>query len=417
MNEVKPRKLRTSFTYKQRYTTKFGSVSESSSDIFHDVTWDDSRTGVGCNGYRWKIRNQLNATTAFTGSKGQVPVHRSTTPYLSFVNNGTKNEFWYIGDWVRPSSSTLRYPDTSLDDTARARAAASFIRKARSHQNEFQGMVFLGELGETVSMIGGTLVGMLDLTHGHISGLQKIRKSLSRKGLAKAAADRWLEFAFGWKPLYMDMQSALEAYNNLQLKRRSSYIHAVASEFKTHAQTYGQVSRNYWKTNVSTNDVQETKVVYRGVVKHDIYSGAGPYARWLQHYGFDMQSFVPSLWELMPWSFLIDYFVNVNHIIEAKTFARSSLCWCSETVRRQRSYLYHQVIDEAATEAYLSSLGVKDIQTSPGYGTWSETATQVARTAKIPDVSTLVWKLPGFPSQWVNIAALAVSHKKLYPFY
>jgi hypothetical protein len=121
---------------------------------------------------------------------------------------------------------------------------------------------------------------------------------------------------------------------------------------------------------------------------------------YFRHFGFSPEAFVPTLWELAPWSFLVDYFVNIGDILSGWSYGRTNLGWSNTTTifEGETSVLFvarHDVIPSSA-------------------GGWSTlpAANYVLRESErmqyndsyTPD---LEYRIPGLGVQALNIAALA----------
>jgi len=77
-------------------------------------------------------------------------------------------------------------------------------------------------------------------------------------------------------------------------------------------------------------DKRQEKVTYRGAVKLVPYADqAGSALR--THFGFDWQTAVLTAWEIIPYSFLVDYFINIGDILEASLFNQTNLAWVNRS--------------------------------------------------------------------------------------
>lgn len=121
------------------------------------------------------------------------------------------------------------------------------------------------------------------------------------------ASGLWLEYSYGWKPLVKDI---FEASQVLSLPVKDIYIHARSSSpFET---VYTQTKESWWDSKtVETNSVK-LKVFARvgGVV-----SVTNPNLQIAKNAG--LTNPLAWAWELVPWSFVVDWFVNVGKIIES----------------------------------------------------------------------------------------------------
>lgn len=76
------------------------------------------------------------------------------------------------------------------------------------------------------------------------------------------------------------------------------------------------------------NDADESVVVYRGMVRiaQDTIQEVH------RNLGLDLSSFAPTVWEVIPYSFVADYFTNIGDMIDAASFPRSTLSWVAKTI-------------------------------------------------------------------------------------
>jgi hypothetical protein len=117
--------------------------------------------------------------------------------------------------------------------------------------------------------------------------------------------------------------------------------------------------------------------------------------------GFDPLQIIPTAWELLPWSFLIDYFSNIGDVLETAVVSRSNIAWTnvSEIVEQKI-----QVYSTVAGKGFQIGDDV-EVDGKPS------TAIRVLRTVNrfqpgslgIPAIQL---ELPGRPAQFANMTAL-----------
>ena len=151
-------------------------------------------------------------------------------------------------------------------------------------------------------------------------------------------------------------------------------------------------------------------VKYTGMVNCKTY---GSPVDALEPFGFTIDSWAPTAWELLPWSFLIDYFTNIGDVISAGTVSRSSLAWS------RRTQVTYQIVDmvargnEAKCKAWLGSYFLSaEMPDVRGRYVRRRVLREPTTSLGIP---TLSFEIPGLPTQWANMTALFASANAVHP--
>lgn len=306
-------------------------------------------------------------------------------------------------------------PGLSAVDSANNGAIMSFIRDVKSGYNSLSGGVFIGELNKTLDMIRNPARG---LKMGMEHWLQAVQKRSSRyctarnrtrwrstciKRMNADLADMWLEYSFGWSPLISDTIAGAEALNRL-LNEETRYTTvrgsgsaengSVTTEKVTLAGMPGSI---FIQTQSVTK--QRARVYIYGAVRAQ---AQGPTLKNAQAlYGFKIEEFVPTVWNLLPYSFLVDYFLNVGDVLEATFFDRSSITWSSKAT-----------VQDSQTQV----TGFLVCPASSGWSGGGSPGSAIAKNkvfSRVKHVDSLVPSLeisvPGSPAKWTNIAALVAS--------
>jgi hypothetical protein len=398
------------------------------------------RTREGESLPKWKsiIKSGGNATTPLSGVKDELWSHQisAMSKWLN-VNNGTFRITTYKGDraaynlpWgPNGSSFGLMIDSSNADNQARAR----FYKKLREVQVAFSGPTFLGELRETLRMIKRPAQAIRDSCDRYYRSLKQWkgrnrppsdghRKWDWRRELVKTAGGLWLENSFGWQPLLNDIKDAVEAYE--RLTPPIANVKTISVGGKDAADQRTAYAGSGWGD--SGSDVGDflcylylarayCTVRYKGKVSLTTEA-----TKWdnLALFGFTPSEFVPTAWELLPWSFLIDYFTNIGDILTSAVTRTAPVNFVNQTVRKNVILLGKQ-------ESNLS-----DISKRPGGFPWdwslvehkSGSAAWYATRSSILRASGSGVSLPTFTfepglnlGQMANISALLTQMGDVHP--
>jgi hypothetical protein len=302
-------------------------------------------------------------------------------------------------------------PTPSLLAQADSKALATFVQKIRATRTQFLGLVVLGELRETLHMIRHPAEALTKGLGSYLSTLGKRTRNLAKvpyklrnSTLKRILSDTWLEYSFGWRPLLYDVNTGLKALASLEAHPPGTPIYAKAALTSSHTNINGFNTGFMWfKTRNS--HVETAAVIYRGYVEN----GPGPFsARLSEKLGFAPENWLPSVWELIPYSFLVDYFVNIDDIIACATVSTVGLKWMSRTTVQR---VHHECYCTFDLPQFLFANSQKLLQ----YNFSTSAAPSIGgldyiRISRAPYTGLLV---PGFtlktkfyPTQLVNAIAL-----------
>lgn len=370
------------------------------------LTLTRSITGNKNPNWRQQVEKMENATTDFSGTWQSVKAVAHSLNTVMY----TKDRTW--GPYTFQCTGYLHvymfgyFAWQTWSSSADAKASNSFLGKVRESRVRVSGPTFLGEIRETISMIRRPASVMLDFLNDYVSRVKAIKRQRKRRPTEwiNKAGDLWLEGTFGWVPLMRDIQDAKDAYNSLIDKDRVVYISAGGVDQKKFPDeltytTYPGTGSWLQIMLASENAFNRHIVRYRGAMLAQAATTARDrFAR----FGFTPSEFAPTAWELLPWSFLIDYFASIGDVITGLVTDTSQVRWVNKSEvkiasRDTRAYIRHPRSDWPQF--------VYDDFSSPG------TATIVSRTVKrsvgvnIPTPS-LHFKLQQSDMHLANIAGL-----------
>lgn len=375
----------------------------------------------GANHWNWKFRiaNNLCATTALT-----VYTNKTTLIPGSILVTYDGCEVWngYVSEYRGIFTHCLPLPYVSLTsscvEAADNRAKMEFISKLNKARTGFQSGIFLGELRETLSMIRTPAKALRNGMSDYLLALKERRKGVrSARKLKRILSGTWLEYSFGWKPLIGDIEDGAKALAHIA---EDLPFRQYVKGFSTWEEPY-LPTRTNWKTEglikFSYDEVcrSEAKVVYRGHLGAQPSSDNVPdMLRWS---GLTLDEFIPTFWELLPWSWAVDYFANVGDILTAWSAGTGNLRWCQKTTVtwNKRWTQNHQFYKPHLTDFPYPPGRRLGVFVPDRVEHASKTIHRAEYTGKF--VPSFTWHLPGSPAKWTNLAAVGSQYAELIPYH
>lgn len=360
--------------------------------------WTDVLNGTKSRNWREKVRVCTSAGTNLSATEMTVS-HSDADLYRKARRNSDGKIFFrsaagYIIDEADPPGGDATSISSSL---AQRDASNQFYRSCRSAQKSLDSGVLIGEIGETLRMIRGRGGSLMNLFPSWRNRLKKRRRK-DHRSLQQHAADAWLEFQYGWKPLASDIGGALDAFHMPRRETKVCSGFGKSSGYVARSSSTGGSSvGTYYVTSVETT---EARVFIKGAVKVQA-AGVGSLR---QNLGLAPQDFIPTVYNLLPWTFLIDYFTDLGSCIEAFCFPQKDIAWGSTTAVKRRIKTWQA----GPHSPLLSGFTELERRDQPQITTWIKK--NVVRTPGKPDIPWPVVRWPPSLTKWTNVAALAISN-------
>jgi hypothetical protein len=318
--------------------------------------------------------------------------------------------------------------NSSLASKAAAQCKQKFARKVRNKTRSWQGGVFAGELREAAVMLASPtkrlrreVDNLLRYALFEQNKWRKVRRLLkgNRKeadnairqlaSLRNVLADTWLEWSFGVKPFIQDANDAALAFRRLAKEEGIDKL-TLKSEVELEEHSFIQRDRNIGlfpgiSSYVKGDDFQIDKCTYmiRGCITAKNPIGGMPIPG---IFGLDLSNIAPTAWELIPWSFFVDYFTDVGSAIDAWSIRLVNFGWSNHTIRNSRKIklINCRTVGGPSGAGNYARFRVKGPYLTSG------SLYKVERQAGLPPMEPYnpQFRIPGYPSvKWLNIAALA----------
>jgi len=201
---------------------------------------------------------------------------------------------------------TFDFPtDSDLDDQAVGRLK----NKLASNVGQFKAAVPLAELKDVRRSIGG----VQRAASGLLQTLIDIRKK--KRDALKYASDAWLTWSFGISPVISEVNEGINSIGSyldrddyrVRLEARASrdWVSGIKGTFGFHAMS---TASSHYSIHHSLS--------YKYIAAFDIRVAAGNNYGVAEHFGLEFKELPSVAWELVPYSWVIDYFTTVGNYLD-----------------------------------------------------------------------------------------------------
>lgn len=395
-----PKSVRTPL---KRYTT-VGTAEPGVQDQSGVFQWTDSVTKAGpLSNYRQVIARGGNATTSMNGIRRTIDFQ----PGLAYwdrthpTNPASKLRYEVDGCYVTAAQQLANFPlaETTANNTALTR----YYDRINGVNTAFKGMVFAGELRESLNLIKSPARALRRGLSKYLDDIKRYGPRVARARRLSFVRDTWLEYSLGFRPIVADIDNAIAAfYKSDSVKSifemvKGSGRHQVIREQAATVPTFGSLS---WDRRVLR--WEECFIQYYGI-QHSYGNGVSN----AHVYGFRPSEFLPTLWELIPYSFLVDYFFNIGNIVSSWSYRFIGNGWTAKLIRKT-----HHTEVSGSPRSFYTVDGSGNIYTGGGSPCRFVTeTTSFTRTPSVsPGIPSLEFQIPGMGTKWVNILALSKQH-------
>lgn len=286
-------------------------------------------------------------------------------------------------------------------------AAANFVKKAQKRlSTNMQTGVLLGELAETLRMVRRPAVALRKGLRRYLDKVDENLKRNKRQSVRKRnaiVAETWLEAAFGWAPLLADAENAA-----LSAGKVASGIHLHVTDMCQKETSVNEAGGSIAYPGAGSHAFD---ITVKTVTRSDVYGmfkpDFGEKVPFPDAFGLRPRDIIPTIWELIPWSFAVDYFTGIGDFISSMMFPTTALQWYNRSTHTKviRSTSNYRVVGDMATET--TNLSIRTTFASGKSVCTTETFDR--ETSSMIDLIRPV-ELRVFPDGWkpyVNLAALA----------
>lgn len=176
----------------------------------------------------------------------------------------------------------------------------------------------LATAGQTARLFAGACKNLADFLQ-HVARDRSVRKYLGksyrdirREGVPEFVSRKYLEYVYGWKPLMQDVYSLSK-----ELKEKTASPLLFSGSARSSRQGQGRPSTQYNNGGNNTSTTLGPPTVQMTVRCH-LWGQIDPNwagARSLNQFG--LLNPASLAWELMPWSFVVDWLLPVGSVLQA----------------------------------------------------------------------------------------------------
>lgn len=220
----------------------------------------------------------------------------------------------YAGYYAQDQSPPYWWADNAVD--VHNKAYDRFVSNARGGVSSQLGAT-IAEWGQSQQMIGkraGQLMrAARALKRGYpyeffkeLGMLHRMPRRLPNRSDPKKAADLWLEWWFGWKPLIGDIHDSIDV-----LQAPIPISHKVMGKASS-----GFLTWESWKIRSGYRTLNQMRVNLRELIAGRVTVSNGNLYRATQ---LGLTNPASILWEIVPFSFVVDWFVPVGAFLNSWT--------------------------------------------------------------------------------------------------
>lgn len=277
-------------------------VTQSNTTGFTEIGFS-TKTGSSLPGYIDRIRAGIDATTSYVREDwtGTVAGRYSASTFSRIGDiEGLRNEVFVA----------YALPETSFNSSDVVNDASNKLkRKLREftgQSNQLTNVAELRDLPKTIRSVAGSATKLVSTV------LNSKRRGTE---LRKFASDQWLAWSFGVLPTLAAVDDAISSVNDyLARKDRRIKEYGIHSKDWLSAKSVFTTGPYHHNIKMTGQFKHELSCKITAGYKYNLLS-SNSYSP-SEHLGFSINSIVPTAYELLPYSWLIDYFTTAGSFIE-----------------------------------------------------------------------------------------------------
>lgn len=371
----------------------------------YDLSWVDTRIGTTVPDWDGRIRRLQSASSDYTRTRVAIATFGKFSATIKWKGTPTVND---VASERVVSTLHNGLPTFNAKDLSQVNniALGNFLVSANEATAPFKGMVFLGELRETLKMLKRPASALRDGFSTYLKRARHAQRRYGRRIGAKVASGLWLEYALGWQPLLGSIKQAAIAYEKYHeaVETFRAFGKASLSLGGDSVTEETFLASNYFHVLKTVNTTHRGSVIYKGVSKNVINGVQEQKAqRVAQLSGFTLSEFIPTAWELIPYSFVVDYFSNIGDILNGMHSLANEWVWYTRSQDLQTTRRAYLTLNTAKIKRLLGQKYADSYESSTPAEWLRSDYVRSSPTLTLPG---LVLELPPLGFKWGTLAAL-----------
>lgn len=399
---------------KRWYTAHYNGVVGQTSVYTGTTPISSSMNGVTRPGWRKLIARHQSATTSLVKTENNCSYSTGRGFTTVKTQSGGAANLTMYGHLAAVHADAPAL-DWSTVQAAQDKAMAIFLKKVHKiNESKLSGQVFLGELHKAISMIrrpfGKLRDGMIDFlyTTDSMRRDRRFRRMPTSKKL-NIIGGTYLEYAFGWVPFIDDIQHGLELLDRLGNMDRYIKVRAIAGKDSSNtAQPIIDLGIN---SSTRFDVYKKTKFENECLIVGEVYRPATMVSPmdFASKARMDFSEFIPTVWELVPYSWLVDYLTNIGDVLNTLAVDTSSVCWHSRTTAMTAEIM----VSGKFNDQYQKQIhGVNYLASGGDFGFAKRWTKRITRDVPMLAPPKFRIDIDLSPLKLLNVAMLAAVHTK-----
>jgi len=250
---------------------------------------------------------------AYSGYKMSVPTPAGTPVGTVYIDDFDSLLNWKLGPHLMgPTAYDYLAPKYLISEFSKSSAVtlASTDALANWKEASVQGFVFLAELNKTVNTLKSPLQALAkELAFGK-------KKGYSLSGALRGASGQYLTWFYGIRSMMFDIEGIKEAIE-------AKYSHRETARGKSEVKN--KVTNTYVLHDGASLDMSHYQEILEEV--YTVRAGLMGLTEGIsssRNFGVRLADIPAALWELTPWSFVLDWAFNIGDFIQSLSVDASS---------------------------------------------------------------------------------------------